>query len=51
MVRSSTAEDFFTYVKDGFDMLSSEGKTHPKMMSVGRSFTSPRTRDVRLWSF
>ncbi len=31
----STAEDFFTYVKDGFDVLYDEGKTQPKMMSVG----------------
>ena len=31
----STAEDFFTYVKDGFDVLYAEGTTHPKMMSVG----------------
>jgi peptidoglycan/xylan/chitin deacetylase (PgdA/CDA1 family) len=31
----ATAEDFFTYAKDGFDMLYREGASHPKMMSVG----------------
>jgi len=31
----STAEDFFTYARDGFDMLYREGATHPKMMSIG----------------
>ena len=31
----STAEDFFSYVKDGFDVLYREGKTQPKMMSIG----------------
>jgi len=31
----STAEDFFAYVRDGFDVLYREGKTQPKMMSVG----------------
>ena len=31
----STGEDFFTYVKDGFDVLYREGRTHAKMMSVG----------------
>ncbi len=31
----STADDFFTYVKDGFDVLYREGKSQPKMMSVG----------------
>jgi putative urate catabolism protein len=30
-----TAEDWFTFVRDGFDMLYGEGPTHPKMMSVG----------------
>jgi allantoinase len=30
-----TAEDFFTYVRDAFDMLYREGKSQPKMMSVG----------------
>ena len=30
-----TAEDFFTYLKDSFDVLYREGTTHPKMMSVG----------------
>ena len=28
-------EQFFTYLKDSFDVLYREGKTHPKMMSVG----------------
>ena len=31
----ATAEDFFTYARDGFDMLYREGVSHPKMMSVG----------------
>ena len=30
-----TADDWFTFVRDGFDMLYREGATHPKMMSVG----------------
>ena len=30
-----TSEDYFAYVKDGFDVLYREGKTQPKMMSVG----------------
>ena len=30
-----TANDYFTFVKDGFDMLYREGKTQPRMMSVG----------------
>jgi peptidoglycan/xylan/chitin deacetylase (PgdA/CDA1 family) len=30
-----TAEDYFTFVKDGFDVLYREGKTQPKMMSLG----------------
>ncbi|MFT5115773.1 MAG: putative urate catabolism protein [Parasphingorhabdus sp.] len=28
-------EQFFQYLKDSFDVLYAEGKTHPKMMSVG----------------
>jgi allantoinase len=31
----ATADDFFTYARDGFDMLYREGVSHPKMMSVG----------------
>lgn len=31
----STSDDFFTHVRDAFDMLYEEGATHPKMMSVG----------------
>lgn len=31
----ATAEDYFTYLKDAFDMLYREGETQPKMMSVG----------------
>ena len=31
----STADDYFTYVKDGFDVLYREGRRHPKMMSLG----------------
>ncbi|HXJ82414.1 MAG TPA: polysaccharide deacetylase family protein [Candidatus Methylomirabilis sp.] len=31
----STAEDYFTYVRDGFDVLYREGRKHPKMMSLG----------------
>jgi putative urate catabolism protein len=30
-----TADDFFAYVRDAFDLLYREGKTRPKMMSVG----------------
>ena len=30
-----TGEQFFTYLKDAFDILYEEGKTSPKMMSVG----------------
>ncbi|MCC7272306.1 MAG: allantoinase PuuE [Alphaproteobacteria bacterium] len=30
-----TGEDFFTYVRDAFDVLYAEGRTQPKMMSVG----------------
>ena len=30
-----TADDYFTFVKDGFDMLYREGKTQPKMISFG----------------
>ena len=31
----STAEHFYTYLKDTFDVLYAEGETAPKMMSVG----------------
>jgi putative urate catabolism protein len=31
----NTSDDFFTMCRDGFDMLYAEGKTQPKMMSVG----------------
>jgi allantoinase len=30
-----TAEDFFTYCRDAFDMLYAEGRTQPKMLSIG----------------
>lgn len=30
-----TADDYFTFVKDGFDVLYREGRTQPKMMSIG----------------
>lgn len=30
-----TSEDFFSYLKDSFDVLYREGATQPKMMSVG----------------
>jgi allantoinase len=30
-----TASDYFTFVKDGFDVLYREGQTQPKMMSLG----------------
>jgi hypothetical protein len=30
-----TADDYFTFVKDGFDLLYREGRTRPKMMSLG----------------
>jgi len=31
----NTGDHFFTYLKDSFDALYGEGKTNPKMMSVG----------------
>lgn len=31
----ATADDFFQFCRDGFDMLYHEGRTQPKMMSVG----------------
>jgi allantoinase len=31
----SSGEDFFTYLKDTFDMLYAEGETQPRMVSVG----------------
>jgi allantoinase len=31
----ATADDFFTFCRDAFDMLYREGRTAPKMMSVG----------------
>ncbi|HEY9769373.1 MAG TPA: allantoinase PuuE [Coleofasciculaceae cyanobacterium] len=31
----NNGNDFFTYLKDAFDVLYAEGKTAPKMMSVG----------------
>jgi allantoinase len=31
----ATGEDFFTYLKDAFDVLYAEGETSPKMLSVG----------------
>lgn len=31
----NTADHFFTYLRDAFDVLYAEGDTHPKMMSVG----------------
>ena len=31
----NTAEQFFTYLKDSFDVLYAEGESRPKMMSVG----------------
>jgi allantoinase len=31
----SSGEGFYHYLKDAFDVLYREGKTHPKMMSVG----------------
>jgi putative urate catabolism protein len=30
-----TASDYFTFVKDGFDVLYREGRTQPKMLSLG----------------
>ncbi len=30
-----TSDDWFAFVRDGFDMLYAEGAEHPKMMSVG----------------
>lgn len=31
----NTAEQFYTYLKDSFDVLYAEGETSPKMMSIG----------------
>ena len=31
----ATGDDFFTYLRDAFDVLYAEGKDKPKMMSVG----------------
>lgn len=31
----NTGEQFFTYLKDSFDMLYAEGASHPKMLSIG----------------
>ena len=31
----ATSDDFFTYMRDAFDVLYAEGETAPKMMSVG----------------
>tara|TARA_Y100001970_G_scaffold274624_1_gene374712 strand:- start:205 stop:1110 length:906 start_codon:yes stop_codon:yes gene_type:complete len=31
----NSGDQFYTYLKDSFDALYEEGKTHPKMMSVG----------------
>lgn len=31
----ATSDDFFTYMRDAFDILYAEGETSPKMMSVG----------------
>lgn len=31
----ATGEQFFAFLRDGFDMLYDEGRTQPKMMSVG----------------
>ena len=31
----NSGDQFFTYLKDAFDLLYGEGKRHPKMMSVG----------------
>jgi peptidoglycan/xylan/chitin deacetylase (PgdA/CDA1 family) len=31
----ATGQQFFEFLKDGFDMLWREGATQPKMMSVG----------------
>ena len=31
----NSGDQFYTYLKDSFDALYEEGKTHPKMMSIG----------------
>jgi allantoinase len=31
----ATGDDFFHYCRDAFDMLYQEGRTHPKMLSIG----------------
>jgi peptidoglycan/xylan/chitin deacetylase (PgdA/CDA1 family) len=35
MGKFNTSESFFDYLKDSFDVLYSEGKKNPKMMSIG----------------
>jgi peptidoglycan/xylan/chitin deacetylase (PgdA/CDA1 family) len=30
-----TGEEFFAFLRDSFDVLYEEGRTHPRMMSVG----------------
>ena len=32
---TGTSDDWFAFIRDGFDMLYKEGARHPKMMSVG----------------
>ena len=32
---TGTSDDWFAFIRDGFDMLYKEGAKHPKMMSVG----------------
>ncbi len=47
-----TASDYFTFVKDGFDMLYREGRTQPKMMSLGlhlRLIGHPSRADGLRW--
>jgi allantoinase len=35
MAQAGTGEQWFSFVRDAFDMLYAEGRTQPKMMSVG----------------
>ena len=45
----NTAEQFYTYLKDSFDVLYEEGESAPKMMSIGMHRHLPTSAAVRKW--
>lgn len=59
--RAGTSDQWYSFVKDAFDMLYREGAKHPKMMSVGlhmrmvghpargRAGASARLHDAAVW--